>query len=291
MVAARADVVGGGPELCGKASPIMTDSPLETSAPRLRALVTGASSGIGVGFARALAARGTDLVLVARTAPVMEALATELAAKHRVRVDVVPADLARDGAVDEIVAEVAARGIEIGTLINNAGFATHGFFAELDAARERDEVAVNVVAVAALARAFLPAMVARGSGGIINVGSTASFQPVPYMATYGATKAFVLSFSEALAEEVREHGVHVVALCPGQTSTAFFTDIEESRVGSARSVEQVVATGLRALETGRVVAVDGIANAMMSGSVRVAPRSVVRRIAARLQRPSSLKPR
>jgi len=271
----------------------MTNAQVEPSAPqpRPRALVTGASSGIGAAFARALAARGNDLVLVARNAAALEALAADLTSRHGVRADVVIADLARADAVDDIVAGVAARGIEVGTLINNSGFGTHGFFAELDASRERDEIAVNVLSLVGLTRAFVPAMVARRSGGIINLASTAAFQPVPYMATYGATKAFVLSFSEALAEEVRRHGVRVVALCPGQTSTAFFTDIEESRVGIARTAEQVVATGLRALERGRVVAVDGFANTAMTSSVRLAPRALVRRIAARIERPSSLKPR
>jgi NADP-dependent 3-hydroxy acid dehydrogenase YdfG len=172
--------------------------------PRPRALVTGASSGIGAAFARGLAARGQDLVLVARGTAKLEALATELTARHGVKVDVIAADLARTETADAVAAELAARDIAIGTLINNAGFGTHGAFAELDAAREHDEVLVNVYSLVALTRALLPAMIARRSGGIINVASTAAFQPVPYMATYGATKAFVLSFGQALAEEVRE---------------------------------------------------------------------------------------
>ncbi|HEY6236260.1 MAG TPA: SDR family oxidoreductase, partial [Candidatus Elarobacter sp.] len=198
------------------------------------ALITGASSGIGEAFARALAARGEDLVLVARSAERLEALAAELSAKHGVRAHVLPADLSDPKAVDALVAELTARGLTVTTLINNAGFGTHGEFASLDAARERDEVIVNVLAPVQLTHALLPAMVARKSGAIVNVGSTASFQPVPYMAVYGATKAFLLSFSEALAEEVRAHGVRVVALCPGQTDTAFFAGIDEARVGRAR---------------------------------------------------------
>lgn len=258
---------------------------------RPRALVTGASSGIGAAFARALAARGDDLVLVARGTGKLEALATELVAQHSIKADVISTDLARPEAAGALAAELQARGIAVGTLINNAGFATHGLFAELDADRERDEILVNVLTLVLLTRALLPAMIARHAGGIINIGSTASFQPVPYMATYGATKAFVLSFSQALAEEVREHGVHVVALCPGQTETAFFDQIQESRVGRARTVEQVVATGLRALENGRTVVIDGLANAAMANSVRFAPRPLVARLAARMQRPSWLKSR
>src|ERR1700726_2477875 len=201
-----------------------------------RTLITGASSGIGEAFARVLAARGDDLVLVARSAGKLEALAAELTARHNVRVDVVPADLSHSDASDGIVAELTARGIAIGTLVNNAGFGTYGEFAVLDAAHERDEVFVNVVAPVVLTRALLPAMIERGRGAIVNVGSTASFQPVPYMATYGATKAFVLSFSEAVAEEVRPHGIRVVALCPGQTETAFFDGMNEARSpGPART--------------------------------------------------------
>ena len=256
---------------------------------RPRALVTGASSGIGAAFARALAARGQDLVLVARGTAKLEALATEFTAQHGVKVDVIAADLSRTETVDAVVAELAAREITIGTLINNAGFGTHGALAELDAAREHDEVLVNVYSLVALTRALLPAMIARRSGGIINVASTAAFQPVPYMATYGATKAFVLSFGQALAEEVREHGVHVVVLCPGQTETAFFDQIEESRVGRARTADQVVATGLRALERGQTVVIDGFLNAALANSVRFGPRPLVARVAARMQRPSWLR--
>jgi len=254
-----------------------------------RALVTGASSGIGEAFARALAARGDDLVIVARSTGKLEALATELRAQHGVRVDVISADLAQPDAAAGVVAEVAARGIEIGTLINNAGFGSYGAFAALDAARERDEIMVNVLGLASLTRAFLPAMIARRSGRIVNVGSTASFQPVPYMATYGGTKAFVLSFTEALAEEVRAQGVRVLALCPGQTETAFFNGIDESRVGSARTSEQVVATALRALDRGEVIAIDGFANTLLAASVRFAPRWLVRRVGARMQRPAALR--
>jgi short-subunit dehydrogenase len=250
------------------------------------ALVTGASSGIGAEFARALAARGSDVVLVARSGDRLAALASEVSAKHGVRAEVIAADLSDPAAPDAIVAELAARSIEIDTLINNAGFGTHGEFAELDAKRERNEVFVNVFAPVALTRALVPGMVVRKRGAIVNVASTAAFQPVPYMATYGATKAFVLSFGEALAEELRPHGVRVVVLCPGQTDTAFFDGIDEARVGKARTVEQVVATALRALERGNVVAVDGLANYVLANASRMAPRRVVARIAARMQRPA-----
>ncbi|HWT04775.1 MAG TPA: SDR family oxidoreductase [Xanthomonadales bacterium] len=249
------------------------------------ALITGASSGIGEAFARALAARGDDVVLVARSAGRLETLAAELTASHGVRAHVLPADLADPGAVDALVASLAARELMVETLINNAGFGTHGEFASLDGARERDEVLVNVLAPVMLTHALLPAMIARKSGAIVNVGSTASFQPVPYMAVYGATKAFVLSFSEALAEEVRAHGVRVVALCPGQTDTAFFEGIDDARIGRARTTKQVVDTALRALKRGRVVAIDGFANYALANSNRLAPRRLVARIAAMIERP------
>jgi short-subunit dehydrogenase len=249
------------------------------------ALITGASSGIGEAFARALAARGDDLVLVARSAGRLETLAAELTAKHGVRAHVLPADLAAPGAVDGLVDELAARELTVETLINNAGFGTYGEFAAIDAARERDEVLVNVLAPVLLTHALLPAMIARKSGAIVNVGSTASFQPVPYMAVYGATKAFVLSFSEALAEEVRAHGVRVVALCPGQTDTAFFDGIDGARVGRERTTKQVVDTALRALRRGRVVAVDGFANYVLANSNRLVPRRLVAGVAAMIQRP------
>jgi len=253
-----------------------------------RALITGASSGIGETFARVLAARGEDLVLVARSAGKLDALGADLTARHNVRVDVVPADLSHRDATDGIVAELATRGIAIGTLVNNAGLGTYGEFAPLDAARERDEIFVNVVAPVVLTRALLPAMLERGHGAIVNVASTAAFQPVPFMATYGATKAFVLSFSEALAEEVRARGVRVVALCPGQTETAFFSGLDEARApGRARTSEQVVATALRALERGQVVAIDGFANYLLANVGRFSPRWAVARITARMFRPAT----
>ena len=253
------------------------------------ALITGASSGIGEAFARALAGRGQDLVLVARSAGRLEALAAELTAAHGIRADVIAANLADPSSPDAVVAELRARSIEIDTLVNNAGFGTHGEFADLDPRRERDEVVVNVYAPVALTRALLPGMVARRSGAIVHVASTAAFQPLPYMATYGATKAFLLSFGEALAEEVRPHGVRVVVLCPGQTDTAFFAGIDEARVGRARTTEQVVATALRALERGRVVVVDGVANYALANMNRFAPRRLVARLAARVQRPTAVK--
>jgi short-subunit dehydrogenase len=246
------------------------------------ALVTGASSGIGSAFAGALAARGLDVVLVARSGARLEELAGRLAAAHGVRAEVVVADLGRPDAVEQVRAEVERRGLTIDVLVNNAGFATRGPFEALDPARDHEEVAVNVSAVVDLAHAFLPGMVARGRGTMVNVASTGAFQPVPWMAVYGASKAFVLSFSEALAEEYRGRGVRVLALCPGATETGFFDVVgRDTAVGDLRTPEQVVATALRALERGRPVAVDGFRNTLVAQVPRLLPRALTARIAAR----------
>ncbi len=186
------------------------------------ALVTGASAGIGAEFARALAARGSDVILVARSQERLRALADELARDFGVRAEVIAADLTRADAARDLYAEAEVRGLTVDLLINNAGFGTHGPFETLAPARDHAEVMLNVAAVVDLTHLFLPAMLKRGDGAVINVASTASFQPVPYMAVYGATKAFVLSFSEALWAECRGRGVRVLALCPGTTATEFF---------------------------------------------------------------------
>lgn len=250
------------------------------------ALITGASSGIGLAFAHALAARKMNLVLVARSEERLRALATELAQKHNIRAEVIASDLSQAGAVPALQQEVEQRGLIIDLLINNAGFGTHGYFEKINPERDHQEVMVNVTAVVDLAHAFIPSMLARKSGAIINVASTAAFQPVPYMAVYGASKAFVLSFSEALAEEYRTRGLRVLALCPGATETPFF-DIagEAASVGKRRTPEQVIATGLRALEQGRTVVVDGTSNAFLAAMPRLAPRWLVARVAGRTVHP------
>jgi short-subunit dehydrogenase len=245
------------------------------------ALVTGASMGIGEAFADALAARGYDLVLAARSTGALERIAERLRAAHGAAIENVTVDLSDVSTVEPLVARAEARFGRIDLLVNNAGFGAHGRFATLDAARQSEMIRLNVESLVALAHRVLPAMLARRSGGIINVASTAAFQPVPYMAVYGATKAFVLSFSEALHEEVRRSGVSVVALCPGATDTEFF-DVagDDASVGKRRDVRDVVRTGLNALDRNRAVAVDGFANAALAGSVRFMPRGMVRRVAA-----------
>jgi uncharacterized protein len=186
-------------------------------------LVTGASSGLGEQFARQLAARGSGLVLVARSADRLAALADELRARHPVSVTTVPADLSRAEQVSRVAAHAAATQVDV--LVNNAGFGTYGTFAGLDPGREHAEMMVNAVAVVDLAHAVLPSMLAHRRGGIITVASSIAFQPSPHHAVYGATKAFALAFSEALWAETRGTGVRILALCPGPVATGFFASL------------------------------------------------------------------
>ena len=244
------------------------------------ALVTGASAGIGAEFARQLAALGYDLVLVARRRERLDALAAEVVgASAKTRVRVLAMDLTAPTVVRDIATELARDGIVVDLLVNNAGFGAHGSFAASAATTATGMIAVNVNALVALTHAFVPGMVERRRGGVINVASVAAFQPVPSMAVYGATKAFVLSFSEALHEEVRRNGVRVVALCPGATATEFFSIAgEAAALGPKRDVRGVVSAGLRAFEKNDAVVIDGTANALLANSTRFAPRSIVRRM-------------
>ena len=251
------------------------------------ALVTGASSGIGVAFVQALAAKGMNVILVARSADRLRQLADEISTKHSVRTEVVVADLSEGSAAEAVRAAVERRSLAVDLLVNNAGFATHGLFEDIPAKRDHDEVMVNVAAVVGLTHAFVPGMLARGGGAVINVASTAAFQPLPFMAVYGATKAFLVSFSYALAEEYRDRNIRVLALCPGPTETNFFEVVgsKQAAVGRLRSAEQVVATGLRALEKGRSFAVDGVGNAVSGFLARMLPSGFTAKMAGRITRP------
>jgi len=252
---------------------------------RGRALVTGASSGIGETFARRLAAKGHDLVLVARRRERLQTLAAGLRDAHGVEAEVLAADLATAEGVER-VAERLGRG-DIGLLVNNAGFGTSGEFAALPVAREMEEIAVNVAALVRLTHAAVASMVAQGQGVIINVASTAAFQPVPYMATYGATKAFVLSFSEALHEEVRGRGVTVTCVCPGPVRTEF-QEVAGVRADRLRtgwvSRERVVDAALRAASRREAVVVPGGLNQTMAVAAKLSPRFLVRRVAGAMFR-------
>ena len=213
------------------------------------ALVTGASSGLGAEFARRLAARGANLILVARRADRLETLAAELRTQYGVTVTPVSADLGKPGAAAALHADIQKRGLTVNTLINNAGFGTHGAFKDADPARVSQEISLNVNTLAELTRAFYPELITSGNGALVNVASTAAFQPVPLMAVYAATKAFVLSFTEALWQEAKGSGLRVLTLCPGATKTEFFEIAgEDARIGEFQTSEQVVGLAMKVLD-------------------------------------------
>ncbi|MBA4048441.1 MAG: short-chain dehydrogenase [Sphingomonas sp.] len=251
------------------------------------ALITGASAGLGAHFAQALAAQGHDLILTARREDRLHALAERLRAAHGVAVHVHAADLAAPGAVAGLMRAIEQAGLGVNMLVNNAGFGARGDFAALDGAMQARMIDLNCRALVELAHAVLPGMLQMRRGGILNIASTAAFQAGPQMAVYYASKAFVLSFSEALHEEVRGRGVHVTALCPGPVETEFFeanamADVAFRRFASG--TEPVIRDGLRALRANRAIKVSGAANATLAFLTRFAPRIVARRAAAAIQR-------
>jgi short-subunit dehydrogenase len=248
------------------------------------ALVTGASLGIGLALAQRLAQEGMDLVLVARTAAKLEALARELKAKHPgLEAHVVAADLGAPGAAAALEAELARRGLAVDVLVNNAGYGLYGEFTTLDDADATGMLQLNMIALTELTRRLARAMQKRGTGGrILNVASTAAFQPGPLMAEYYATKAYVLSLSEALANELERDGITVTALCPGPVHTGFQarSGMAGSRLLSlaAATPEHVADAGVRGLVAGRAVVIPGLLNWILAESVRVTPRAMVRRL-------------
>ncbi len=250
-------------------------------------LITGASSGIGEAFARRFAALGRNVVLVARSEDKLVSLSNELGRINSIRAQYVAIDLSKPESPARLFAETEKRGLVIDMLINNAGFGSMGEFNRLDVARELEMIDLNVKGLVDLTYRFLVPMRARKRGTIINVASTAGFQPVPFMATYAATKAFVLSFSEALWEENRPHGVQVMALCPGVTETNFFeaAQIQMAPMRAAQTPEDVVDTALRGLARGKSHIVSGWSNLLMIESERLVPRSFVVRMAGRVLRP------
>jgi short-subunit dehydrogenase len=249
-------------------------------------LITGASSGIGEVFARKLAARGHNLLLVARSEEKLINLCNELGRIKRTRAQYVAMDLSERDAPARLFEEIQRRELEIDFLINNAGFGSMGDFANLDFQRELDMIDLNVRSLVELTHRFLVPMRERKSGSIINVASTAGFQPVPFMATYAATKAFVLSFSEALWEENRPHGVKVMALCPGVTDTNFFeaSRMERPPARISQTAADVVDTALRGLARGKSSVISGWTNFLMVETERLAPRSLVLRTAGMVLR-------
>ena len=255
------------------------------------ALITGASAGLGGHFALTLAKRGHDVVLVARRAGRLEALARTIRARHGVGAHVFSGDLSKKNAIPKLVEAVSRQGLQVDMLINNAGFGARGTFAEMDRAMQARMIDLNCRALMELCHAFLPDMLAARSGAILNVASTAAFQPGPWMAVYYATKAFVLSFSEALHEEVKDSGVRVSALCPGPTRTEFanIADMDDSELFKrfVSAPDKVVADGLKALGANRAVAVSGAVNTVMASSIRFTPRGLARRISGNLQKARS----
>lgn len=251
--------------------------------PWSRALVTGASSGIGDAIARALAAQGVHLVVVARSVDRLDALAKELAVAHGVDVEVLAADLAVAEQLAAVEARVSASQDPIDLLVNNAGFGTSGAFVDLDLAEEQREVLVNNLALLRLTHAALKPMTAAGRGAVINVGSIAGFQPTPRNATYGATKAFVVSFSEALHEETRKRGVVVSALCPGFTRTEFQSnaDYNTSAIPGFMwgTAEDVAKAGLDAAAKGDALCIPGGINKVAAATTAPLPRFLKRRVA------------
>lgn len=247
------------------------------------AMVTGASSGLGKGFASRLAASGMPVVLVARNAGALDELAAELRGTYDVEVAVIVADLTDPDARAKVIADLETREVEV--LINNAGFATTGDFADEDPVRIAEEISLNCLSLTLLARAAVPGMVARGRGAIVNVASTAAFQPIPTMGVYAATKAYVLRLSLAMWEELRPTGVTVMALCPGATETAFWKVAGNPEGFShRRTVDQVVDTCMTTLAHGSPVAIDGALNAITARLAPVIPVRITMAVARILAR-------
>lgn len=248
---------------------------------RPTALITGASNGIGLDLARLFAKDGYDLFLVARREDRLREIAAELERDHAITATVIAADLSRPDAPDAVIA--ATNHAQIDVLVNNAGIGFQGRFDQLDLQRQMDTVQVNVSALTHLTRLVLPAMVARNSGRILNVGSTSAFQPGPMMAVYYATKAYVLSLSEALSEELAETGVTITALCPGPTQTGFAeaADMTKTRLFTSRPPMDSMAVareGYAAMKKGQRIVVTGALNKILAQSVRLTPRRVVTKI-------------
>ncbi len=244
-------------------------------------LITGASSGIGLELANCFAADHSNLVLVARNTAALEKLAAELRGKFPIAVHAITADLARPESPRQIFDELQGRGLNVDVLINNAGFGLHGGFAELPLARQLEIIQVNVAALVTLTGLFLPGMVQRRNGGILNIGSVAGFLPGPNMAIYYASKAFVQSFSEALFEELRGTGVRVTNLCPGPTETNFSQVARAYQTRTLQAAKMsaaaVAAAGHRGFRAGSCVVVPGAKNILLVQLARIFPRSIIRR--------------
>jgi hypothetical protein len=255
---------------------------------RATALITGASSGIGRSLARLFAREGYDLALVARRADALQELADEITAAHDVRVRAFAVDLARVEGARVLHGELEAQGIEVDVLVNNAGFGMQGAFSALPVDRQIEMIRLNVTTLTELTGRLLPGMLQRGGGGVLNIGSTAGFQPGPFMAVYYATKAYVVSFSEALAEELSGSQLRITCLAPGPTATGFaaeagVTDAPLFR-GDVMDVDEVARVGFEGWKAGKPLVIAGRRNWLRAFAVRLTPRSVVRKIVRRLNR-------
>ena len=254
------------------------------------ALITGASAGLGVEFAKLLAKDGHDLILVARRKDRLEALGAEIERSHGRKTWSIAADLTDPAAPAALVAEVARLGLEVSLLLNNAGFGTVGSFHTLDAAKEAGQIQCNVGALVALTRAFLPGMIGRRQGRVLNIASTAAFQPGPYMATYYATKAFVLSFTEALAFELQGTGVTATASCPGPTATEFFVATGTPNLGLTKAGVMpghvVAEAAYRAMQAGSPRVIHGVKNWLGALFVGLLPRQILMPLVAKLNLPA-----
>jgi uncharacterized protein len=259
------------------------------------ALITGASSGIGAAFAQALAKRGMNLVLVARSEARLQQLADTLKSQHSIRVDVMVQDLTQLNSATLLYKAVESLGLEVDLLINNAGFGDYGAFGDRPRQKQLDMIQLNISALVDLTHQFLPPMQQRRSGSILNIASIAGFQPMPYFSVYAATKAFVLSFSEALWAENQDKGVHIMAVCPGPTESRFFEVAEFPQTSanegsSIVSAEVVVQEALQALDSKHSnVVTGGIGNQLMVNAPRFLPRQVLVNGVAKLFRPKTNK--
>lgn len=250
------------------------------------ALITGASTGIGLDLAR-LMAPDFDLIITARNQARLEEIAQELQNNHGNRVHVIPGDMARPEAPQEIWSEVERRGLLVAALINNAGFGAYGEFRDIPWATEAEMIQVNITALTHLTRLAVPGMIERKHGRIMNVASTAGFQPGPLMAVYYATKAYVLSFSEAIANELKGTGISVTCLCPGATATEFAAraDMEESRLFKMPKMTSVAVAraGYHSMLSGKTLSIPGVHNWIMAEAVRFGPRKLVTAVARSVQ--------
>lgn len=248
------------------------------------ALITGASSGIGLELARLFAADGADLVIVARRRERLETLRGELQKAHHVKVHVLPKDLTDPHAPDEIFEWARTNGVAVDVLVNNAGFGARGSVVSIEARHQVDMLQVNVTALTHLTRLFLPGMLERRRGAILNLGSSAGFQPIPHLSVYAASKAYVLAFTEGLAEELRGRGVTATVLAPGATATEFaaVAGMERSRPFKAGAMDAatVARAGYDGMRAGRVLVLPNFRSRLGAFGVRLVPRALVRRAAA-----------